>query len=58
MKPKGNSKPWDNPTNPLPYVPADPNSDPILSDSSSSYQYDLSDEEYYKQRYGTTKEKT
>ena len=31
---KGNPKPCNNPTDPLPYIPDDPDSDPSLSDSS------------------------
>ena len=49
MTPKGSTKPHNKPTNLVPYVPADPDSDPILSDSSSSESFDPSDCEYYKQ---------
>ena len=37
-----------NPPNPLPYIPADPDSDPSFSDSSLSNSSDSSENEYYK----------
>ena len=49
MTPKGNPKPRKNPTNMVPSVPADPDSDPSFSDSSLSESSDSSDEDYYKQ---------
>ena len=48
VTPKGIPTPHDNPPNPVPYVPADPDSDPGLSYSSMSNSYDSSDDEYYK----------
>ena len=50
MTPKVNHNPHNNPPNPVPNVPADLDSDPSLSYSSSSYSSDSSDDEYYKQR--------
>ena len=50
VTPKGNPKPHDNPSNPVPNVLADPDSDPSLSDFSSSNSSDSPDNKYYKQR--------
>ena len=57
MTPKGNHKPRDNPPNPWPNLPADPDSDPNLSDSSLSESYDSSDDKYYKQGLCAKKDK-
>ena len=46
---KENTKPGNNPRNPLQNVPIDPDSEPSSLDSSSSNLYDLSDNEYHKQ---------
>ena len=50
MTPKGNPTPHNNPPNSVLNVPADPDSDPSLSDSPMSYPSDSSDGEYSKQR--------
>ena len=47
-----------NPPNPVPKIPADPDQDPSLSDSSLSDSSDSSDEEYYKQKQRANKDKT
>ena len=57
VTPKGNSKPRSNPPNKLPYVPAEPDSEPISSDSSSSESPDSLEDAYYKQRQRAKKEK-
>ena len=48
MTPKVNSKPHNIPLNPVPNVPADPDSDPSFSDSSLSESFDSSYDNYYK----------
>ena len=48
VTPKVNHKLREDTSNPLPNVPADPDSDPGLSYSSMSNSYDSSDDEYYK----------
>ena len=50
LTPKGNYTSHNNPTNPVPKVPEDLDSDPGSSDSSSLDSSDSSDDEYYKQR--------
>ena len=57
MTPKVNPTPLNNPPNPIPNVPADPDSDPSSSDSSISYFSHLSDDEFYKQRQHAKKNK-
>ena len=54
---KINLKPHNNPPNPLPNVPADPDSDPSFSDSSLSKSSDSLDKNYYKQRQRAKKYK-
>ena len=48
MTPKGTHTPQNKPPNKVPYVPADPDSEPSLSYSSSSESSDSSDNKYYK----------
>ena len=48
--PKRNPKPRNNPPNIVSYEPADPDSDPSLSDFSLSDSSDSLDDDYYKQR--------
>ena len=54
---KGNTKPRDNPPNPVPNVPADTYSDPRSSYYYFSESSDSSDDEYYKQRRCAKKDK-
>ena len=49
LSPKVNPKPRNNPPNTVLYVPSDLDSNPGLSDYSSSESSDLSDGEYFKQ---------
>ena len=55
VTPKGNPTPWNKPHNPVPNIPSDPDSDPILSDYSLSDSFDSSEDEYYKWRRRTNK---
>ena len=55
---KENTKPHNNIPNSIPYVPADPDSDPSLSNSSSSDSCELSESEYYRQMRRVKKDKT
>ena len=55
VTPKGNPTPRNNPTNMVPNVPDDPESNPGLSYSSSSDSSDLSDNDYSKQVWRTKK---
>ena len=48
VTPKGNPTTSNNPPNTVPNVPYDPNSAPILSDSSLPELSDSSDNKYYK----------
>ena len=50
VTPRENTKPRDNPPNPVRNISADPDSDPTLSDYSSSESCDSSDNKYYKRR--------
>ena len=47
---RGNTKTRNNQHKPVPNVPAEPGSDPILSNSSSSESSDSSDDKYYRWR--------
>ena len=57
MTAKVNPNPCKNPPNTVPYIPADPDSDPSFSDYSLSESSESSDNEYYKWIRGAKKDK-
>ena len=57
MTPEVNPTPHNNPTNPVPNVPADPDSDPILSYFYPPDLSNSSDNNYYRQRRRAKKNK-